>query len=150
MAIPTFRCHYLNNDRGGVTAANSTQNVTTSDRGWQLLDSMTIAPGVGDFLVIFGGIMGNIANERVIVSIFVDGVNQPQAVAQVEAAADWHTQICTMAALSPSENQVSRFDGRCLGELALHVADSDPSCLKNFNKNNKLRNSISDMLGGGA
>ena len=51
MAIPTFRHHYLNNDRGGVTATNSTQNVTTSDRDWQLLDSMTVAPGVGDFLL---------------------------------------------------------------------------------------------------
>ena len=104
MTIPTFRCHCPNNDRGGVTATDSTQNVTTSDRDWQLSDSMTVTPGVGDFLVAFGGIMGDIANERVIASIFVDGVNQPQAVAQVEVAADWRVQICTMAASSLSEN----------------------------------------------
>ena len=117
MAIPTLRHHHPNNDRGGITATNSTQNVTTSDRGWQLLDSMTVAPGVGDFLVIFGGIMGNIANEKVIASIFVDGVNQPQAVAQVEVAADWRVQICAMAASSLSENQVVEVRWKVSGEL---------------------------------
>ena len=99
-------------------------------------------------VVVFGGIMGDIANERVIVSIFVDWVNQPQAVAaQVEVAADCGVyKFVQWRLYHYLRTRWSRFDGRCLGKLVLHIAD--PLCLENFNENNKLRNSISDMLRG--
>lgn len=95
--FPTFRYHLINNT--GVDTVTATETAQTQDTGWSDLDSMSIVANTGDYVAIFGGIMSNVANERVIVAISIDGVTKQESIAQVEVAADWRIQLCTMALL---------------------------------------------------
>lgn len=98
--FPTFRYHYLNNyNQQNVFAAGSNSNTSTALTDYSDLPDCSLSPGEGTFLAIFGGIMGNEANQRVQVSIFVNNMNQTSAVAQVEVAADWRIQMTTSAYL---------------------------------------------------
>ena len=103
--FPTFRYHFLNDTAGKVYPSSSTTNATTTNGSWETLPGVAVSPPPGVYLVIFGGIMANSANNRVFIAVALDGQRDADSIAQVEVAADWRLQICTMAYVTVTEGQ---------------------------------------------
>ena len=60
---------------GGATLAEATADTTTTSLTDVLVDSMTLTPAAGDYLVIFtGSIDSNNMNEHTFPSVYLDGV----------------------------------------------------------------------------